>query len=151
MNRVLKYAWYQLIVIIVATVVAAVTIGLIAVYWRGKEFNALIPLGLFALVHCYRVFFPLKAGEIAFDERDEQIMNRATKTSFIIFWYAFVLSCLIPLLVIGNGSIHVMYLGWVIFAAAVLLRIAWSIVVIVQYSQGGSDDSADKMLEGGAI
>ena len=139
MNRVLKYAWYQLIVIITATLVTAAAIGIITVYWRGKEFNALIPLGLFALVHLYKVFFPLKAGEIAFDERDETIMNRATKISFMVFWYAFVLSCLIPLLVIRNGTIHVMYLGWAIFSAAIILRISWSVSVIVHYGGGGID------------
>ena len=139
MNRVLKYAWYQLIVIITATLVTAVTLAIIAVYWRGKEFNALIPLGLFALVHLYKVFFPLKAGEIAFDERDEKIMNQATKMSFMVFWYAFVLSCLIPLLMIGNGTIHGVYLGWAIFFAAIILRVAWSLTVIVQYGGRGSD------------
>jgi len=138
MNRVLKYAWYQLIVILTATVVTAVTIGVIAIYWPGKEFSAIIPLGLFALVHFYRVFFPLKAGEIAFDERDEKIKNRATNI-FVILWYVFILSCLIPLLVIGNGSIHVMYLGWLVFFAAVFLRITWSIAVIVQYGRGGNN------------
>jgi hypothetical protein len=138
-NRVLKYAWYQLIVIITATLVTAAAIGIITVYWGGKEFNALIPLGLFGLVHLYKVFFPLKAGEIAFDERDEKIINQATKVSFMVFWYAFVLSCLIPLLVIGNGTIHVMYLGWAIFSAAIILRISWSVSVIVHYGGGGID------------
>lgn len=140
MNRVLKYAWYQLIVILTAMVVMAVTLGLIAVYWRGKEFSALIPLGLFALVHFYSVFFPLKAGEIAFDERDEKIKDRATRISFTILWYVFVLACLIPLLSMGNRTIHVMYLGWMIFGAGVTLRIVWSIAVIVQYRHGDSNE-----------
>ena len=144
MNRVLKYAWYQLIVILTAVVVMAVTLGLIAVYWRGKEFSALIPLGPFALVHFYSVFFPLKAGEIAFDERDEKIKDRATRISFTVLWYVFVLACLIPLLAIGNGSIHVMYLGWAIFFAAIIMRITWSIAVIVQYGKG------NKEIDGGA-
>ncbi len=135
MNRVLRYAWYQLIVIVIAAIVMAVTLGLIAVYWPGKEFNALIPLGLFALVHFYPVFFPLKAGEIAFDERDEKIKDRATHISFTVLWYAFVLACLIPLLSMSNRSIPVMYLGGMIFTAAVLMRIVWSIAVIVQYGK----------------
>ena len=139
MNRVLKYAWYQLIVIITATLVTAAAIGIITVYWRGKEFNALIPLGLFGLVHLYKVFFPLKAGEIAFDERDEKIMSRATKISFMSIFYIFAAGCLIPVLIIGNGSIHVMYLGWLFFAAAVLFRIIWSIAVIIQYGRGGNE------------
>jgi hypothetical protein len=139
MNRVLKYAWYQLIVILAAIAFAGVSVWIIATYWRGKEFSILIPLAPLVLVHLFKIFFPLKAGEIAFDERDETIMNRATKISFMVFWYAFVLSCLIPLLVIGNGTIHVMYLGWAIFSAAIILRISWSVSVIVHYGGGGID------------
>ncbi len=135
MNRVLKYAWYQLIVIIAATLFAAVSMLIILTFFRGREFSMIIPLGLFALVHLYRVFFPLKAGEIAFDERDEHIMNRATKISFIFIWYIFILICIIPIIAIGNGSIHVMYLGWSLFGCAVLLRLIWSIAVITQYGR----------------
>jgi uncharacterized membrane protein len=35
MNRVLKYAWYQLIVVIVATLFAAVTILIAVKYWHS--------------------------------------------------------------------------------------------------------------------
>lgn len=150
MNRVLKYAWYQLIVILAAIVFAAVTLWIVWTFSRGSEFSALIPLGPFALVHFFRIFFPLKAGEIAFDERDEMIRNRATKICFIVFWYAVILCCLVPLLVIGNGSIHVMYLGWMIFMTALLARIAWAIAVIVQYGREGNNDTGDAILEGGA-
>ena len=140
MNRVLKYAWYQLIVIIAATIFTAVTLLIVSLYFRGKEFSAVIPFFLFAFVHFYRVIFPLKPGEIAFDERDVNIKNRATRISFAIFWYVFALSCLIPILVVGNGSIHVMYLGGVLLGAAILIRIMWSIAVIVQYGWGGKDN-----------
>ncbi len=142
MNRVLKYAWYQLIVTIAATLFATVVLLVAAKYWRGKEFSAVIPFCLFVFVHLYRVIFPLKPGEIAFDERDEQIKNRATRISFIIFWYMFILICIIPILAIGNGSIHVMYLGGVLVFAAVLFRITWSIAVIVQYGRGGKGEKS---------
>ena len=137
MNRVLKYAWYQLIMIIAATIFVVVTVFIAAQYWKGKEFSAVIPFCLFAFVHFYRVFFPLKAGEIAFDERDEQIKKRATMISFNIFWYAFILFCIIPILTIGNGKIHVMYLGGVLLGAAILIKITWTIAVIVQYGWVG--------------
>ena len=136
MNRVLKYAWYQLIVIITATLFAAVTLLIASLYFRGKEFSAIIPFCLFVFVHLYRVFFPLKEGQIAFDERDIQIKNRATLISFTIFWYAFILICIIPILAIGNGSIHVMYLGGTLLGCAISFRIVWSIAVIIQYGWG---------------
>jgi hypothetical protein len=149
MNRVLKYAWYQLIVILVAIVWAGASVWAILTWWRQNEFSLLIPLAPLALVHFYRVFFPLKAGQIAFDERDEAIMNRATKISFIVFWYAFALSCFIPLIVIGNGTIHVMYLGWLLLGAAIVLRITWSIAVIIQYGRSCNNDTADITIKGG--
>jgi membrane protein CcdC involved in cytochrome C biogenesis len=111
----------------------------------------LIPLAPLVLVHFYRVFFPLKAGEIAFDERDEAIMNRATKISFVVFWYMFILSCIIPLVVIGNGTIHVSYLGGMLFALALMLRIIWSVAVIVQYGRTSNNDNISEVLEGGAV
>ncbi|MHC4237427.1 MAG: hypothetical protein ACYSOF_02135 [Planctomycetota bacterium] len=148
MNRVLKYAWYQLIVILAAIALMAVTIGIIAIYWRGKEFSALIVLWPLVLVHFYKVFFPLKAGEIAFDERDEKIMNRATKISFMSIFYIFAAGCLVPILVIGNGSIHVMYLGWLLFTATILFRIIWSVAVIIQYGRTGVKDNTDTVLKG---
>ncbi|OQY07315.1 MAG: hypothetical protein B6I25_02165 [Planctomycetales bacterium 4572_13] len=140
MNRVLKYAWYQLIVILAAIVFAGVSAWIIFTYWRGNEFSILIPLAPLVLVHLFKVFFPLKAGEIAFDERDEKIMNRATKISFMGLFYIFAAGCLIPVLVIGNGSIHVMYLGWLLFTAAITFRIIWSTAVIIQYGHGGRDE-----------
>ncbi|MBW1895166.1 MAG: hypothetical protein JRI91_15965 [Deltaproteobacteria bacterium] len=149
MNRVLKYAWYQLIVMLTGMLYAGVSIWIIATYWRGKEFSALIVLGPLALVELFKVFFPLKAGEIEFDERDVTIKTGATLLSFTVFWYVFILSCLIPILVIGNGSIHVMYLGGLLLVAGVLFRITWSIAVIVQYGRGGNGGKDNKQMEGG--
>lgn len=148
MNRVLKYAWYQLIVILVAIAFAGISIWVIATYWRGREFSALIPLGPLALVHFYKVFFPLKKGEIAFDERDEVIMKRATRISFTTLLYIFALGCLIPIVVIGNGSIHVMYLGGLLFLAVIVFRLIWAIAVIIQYGRTSNENQIDNAIEG---
>ena len=148
MNRVLKYAWYQLIVIIAAIVFAGISVWIIAAYWREKEFSVLIPLAPLVLVHLFKIFFPLKSVEITFDERDETIMSRATKISFMSIFYIFAAGCLIPVLVIGNGSIHVMYLGWLFFTAVILFRIVWSITVIIKYGRTGDNDNTDTVLKG---
>ena len=139
MNRILKYAWYQLIIVLAALVYAVAAIAVLATYWRGKEFSAIILLWPLILVHFYKVFFPLKPGEIPFDERDETIMKRATRISFVILMYVYAAGCLIPILVIGNGSIHVMYLGGLVLLTSVLFRVTWSIDVIAQYRKGGSE------------
>ena len=140
MNRLLRYAWYQLIVISAATVITAAVTIVVAWFWPEKPTVLVFPLLLFGFVHFYSMCFPLKAGEIAFDERDETIRNRATRIAFTVFWYAFILSCLIPLILRFGGSISTMYLAWVLFGAGVLLRIVWSIAVIVQYHCGNCYD-----------
>ena len=150
MNRVLKYAWYQLIVVGASIVFAAVTIGALMVWWRGREFNPIIVLWPLMLVHFYRAFFPLKAGEIAFDERDEQIKDRATKISFTVFWYIFIASCIIPIMIIGDGSIHVAYLGGLLLLSGLLMRIVWSVAVIVQYGRSEREYKVEIAPEGGA-
>jgi len=75
-------------------------------------------------------------------------MNRATRISFIVSWYLFVLGCLLPVLIIGNGSIHVMYLGWMVFAAAILFRIVWSVAAIIQYGRGGNNNDVAPTQKG---
>ncbi len=50
MNRVLKYAWYQLIVIIAATIFAVVTLFIAANIGRVKS---LALLSLFACLHLF--------------------------------------------------------------------------------------------------
>lgn len=150
MNRVLKYAWYQLIVVLSGIVFAGIIIVIMATYWRGKEISAVIIFGPLVLVHLFRVFFPLKPGEIAFDERDLAIKTHATQHSFIVFWYVFIISCIAPVLIIGNGSIHVMYLGGLLLTAGLLFRITWSISVIIQYGHTSNDSQANEVLEGGA-
>ena len=138
MNRILKYAWYQLIIVITATLFATVIITVTAIAYRGKGFSTILLLGPFAFVHLFKVFFPLKPGEIPFDERDQSIMQHATRISFVILMYVYAACCLIPILIIGNGSIHVMYLGGLVLFTSILFRITWAVDVIVQYRKGGT-------------
>jgi hypothetical protein len=56
-----------------------------------------------------------------------------------------------PILIIGNGSIHVMYLGGLLVAAGLLFRITWSISVIIQYGRTGSNENMSEVQEGGAV
>jgi membrane protein CcdC involved in cytochrome C biogenesis len=60
----------------------------------------------------------------------------------------FILCCIIPLIIIGNGTIHVSYLGGMLFTLALILRIIWSVAVIIQYGRTGTNDNADTILKG---
>ncbi|UCE99944.1 MAG: hypothetical protein JSV82_02440, partial [Planctomycetota bacterium] len=141
MNRTQKIAWYQLIVIILGLGVTAVVVGAV-VYTKGIECAhiGLIPLILLVFVHFDRVFFPIKAGQIVFDERDEVIAKRAVVTAYTVFWVAFILGGIVPLFVLGSkATISVGVLPCMVFCGAIIIRVVWSVAVIVQYGRGGKD------------
>lgn len=140
MNRLQKIAVYQLTVIFTALVAAVIV--WIAVRSKGWEYAyfGLIPLILLTFVRFDRMFFPIKAGEIVYDERDEMVKKKAVVTAYTVFWIAFVLGCIIPLFILGpNSTIHISVLPWMVFCAAVIVRVVWSIAILVQYGWGGKD------------
>ena len=137
MNRIQKIAIYQLIVIFTA-------LGAAVIVWmavRNKDWEyayfGLIPLILLVFVHFDRVFFPIKAGEIVYDERDEMVKKKAVVIAYTVFWIAFVFGCIIPLFILGpNTTIHISVLPWMVFCAAIIIRVVWSISILVQYGWG---------------
>jgi hypothetical protein len=141
MNRIQKIAWYQLVVIIAGLVITGAAVAVV-VHTKGGEYVhfGLIPLLLLAFVHFDRVFFPLKAGQIAFDERDDMIRKKAVRVAYTVFWVAFILGCIVPYLILGpKSSISVGILPLMVFCAAIIIRIVWSVAVLVQYGRGGKD------------
>ena len=114
MNRLQKIALYQLTVIFTA-LAAAVTVWMV-ICSKGWEYAyfGLIPLIILVLVRFGSMFFPIKAGEIVYDERDEIVRKKAVVTAYTVFWIAFVLGCIIPLFILGpNATIHISVLpGW---------------------------------------
>ncbi|MHC4927550.1 MAG: hypothetical protein ACYTER_09550 [Planctomycetota bacterium] len=148
MNRVLKYAWYQLIIVVFAIIFAAITLGVIITWFHDQKCHAILVLWPLIFVDLFKYFFPLKKEEIEFDERDVTIKKHASTMALVVFWYVFILSCIIPLVVIGNGSIPVMYLGGLLLAAALIYRITWSISVILQYGRTNIDCEAKIVTEG---
>jgi hypothetical protein len=142
MNRVQKIAWYQLIVIISGLVITGAVVAFV-VHTKGSKYVhfGLMPLLLLAFVHFDRVFFPLKAGKIAFDERDDMIRKKAVTVAYTVFWVAFIFGCISPLLVLGpKASISVSVLPLMLFCAAIVIRIVWSVAVLIQYGRGGKGE-----------
>ena len=141
MNRLQKLAWYQLIVIIVSLGLTAAAIGLV-VHIKGIERGhiGLLPLLLLVFVHFDRGFFPVKAGEIVLDERDELFKRKAVTAAYSVFWVAFFLGCLVLYLILGpKATISVKVLLLMAFCGAIIVRIVWSVAIIVQYGRGGKD------------
>ena len=138
MNRLQKIAWYQLAVILIVLALTATVVGGIA-YRKGIEnaHSGLVTLILLIFVHLDRMFFPVEAGKIIYDERDEMIKKKAVVTAYTVFWIAFILACIIPLFILGpNSTIHISVLPAMVFGAAILVRVVWSAAVLVQYGRG---------------
>ena len=143
MNRLQKIAWYQLIVILTALGLGGVVT--LVVFNKGGEYSklALLPLLVLAFVNFDRMFFPLKAGEIALDERDESIKKKAVTTAYTIFWFAFIAGCIVPFILLdGTGSVPIIVLPVMVLCAAVLVRLVWSVMVLIQYERGGKREKS---------
>ncbi len=141
MNRLQKVAWYQLIVIFAVLGLTAITVAIV-VHSKGygHAHFGLATLILLAFVHFDRVFFPLKAGQIAFDERDDMIKKKAVTVAYTVFWVAFILGCIVPYFILGPmSSISVGVLPSMLFCAAIIIRIVWSVAILVQYGWGGKE------------
>ena len=148
MNRLQKYAWYQLIVLILWIVITA-TVGAV-IYYRNLDGRLItFPLLFGIFIHFDRVFFPLKPGRVEYDERDAMIKQRAMNIAHGIFYYAFVFGSLIAYLILGPmNSMPVSVFVIMILFGAVLLRLSWSVAVIVLYGINPKQKSDTDLVKG---
>ena len=138
MNRIQKLALYQLVVVLGSFGISAVLFGvLFYMYGISKAQWGFLGLLLLIFVHWGKVFFPQKPNKVEYDERDEKICNKAFRISFYIFWAFFIAGCLIPYVVVGPGKlITVDILMLVLFVTAIVLRLSYSICLLLLYRQG---------------
>lgn len=148
MCRLQKLAWYQLVVLIGWIIVMAAVAAIVYWYRLNQEILA-FPLLLGVFVQFDRVFFPLRPGRIEYDERDAAIKQKAVNLAYGIFWYAFVFGSLSAYLILGpmssmpTGAFVIMILG-----GAILLRLVWSIAVIVQYGISSKEKLSGDLVQG---
>jgi hypothetical protein len=133
MCRLQKLAWYQLIVLVLWILIMAVSAA--AIYYLKLNGELItIPLLFGIIIRFDRAFFPLRPGKIEYDERDAAIQQRSMKIAYAIFSYAFFFGLLTAYLILGSrSSIPTSALVVMILGGAILIRLAWSIAVIVQY------------------
>jgi len=140
MCRLQKLAWYQLIVLVLWILIMAVSAAAIYYFELNGELIT-IPLLLGIFIRFDRAFFPLRPGKVEYDERDAAILQKSLNIAYKIFMYTFFFGLLIACFVIGprtmiQASIFVI----IILAGAILIRLAWSIAVIVQYGISSKED-----------
>ncbi len=147
MCRLQKLAWYQLVVLIGWIIIMA-AVGAIVYWYRLNQEILTFPLLLGVFIQFDRVFCPLRPGRIEYDERDAAIKQKALNIAYSILWYVFVFGSLIAYFVLGpmnsmpTGVFVIMILG-----GAILLRLAWSVTVIVQYGISSKRNLSGDLVE----
>lgn len=136
MNRAQKIAAFNLIVMLLA-----LAIVLLSGFMKLPHLVGAIELIFVSgLIFASPLLFRRKLGRVSFDERDAIINKRATTTAYTVFWIAFIFICLIPMLALGpRKSIPVSVLPFILFCGAIIVRIVWSVTIIVQYGRGNKN------------
>jgi len=146
MCRLQKLAWYQLIVLVLWILIMAVSTAVI----HYKNLNGeliTIPLLFGIVIRFDRAFFPLRPGKIEYDERDAAIQQKSLNIAYKTFMYTFFFGLLTAYLILGSrSSIPTSALVVMILGGAILVRLVWSIAVIVQYGI-----SRKEKLSGGLV
>lgn len=142
MNRAQKSAWFTcgvalfllvFVVIVFATMFkpGARTAGTLPVK-VGVWLITVFLVGGAAFVHWNR-----KTSHVDFDERDRAIKKNAVLVSFFSFWVLLFAVSIIPCFISGDeGSVPVCLLPIVNFSVFLIVMLAYSVAILVQYGRG---------------
>lgn len=134
MSPMQKYAWFNLAVIAVTTVIVLALLPFL-----GK--GALGGSGFLGLLGFGVLFFRKKPGKVLTDERDQLINLRSNVLAYAIFWIVWVLAAsLLSALVYGeDGAVPVQVVQISVFGGLMLVYAVMSIAILVQYARGTKD------------
>jgi hypothetical protein len=142
MNRYQKIAWFNLIVIAVATVATSVAIAA-EFHLRGYSTMGLFSLGILVLLKFTPFLFkqPPSPSGVVCDERDELIRTRAAAYAWTTFWWVLLVSCFFLWFLIGpQNSVPTIALPLIAFGGGMVHKIVSSIAILVQYGRGGQNE-----------
>lgn len=139
MAPIQKYAWFNIAVIAVTLALTACVVTAIGVY--GSWDKARAGLGLLGLLGFLGLGGTLlrkskNARGAALDERDKEIMARATSFGFGSFWVAFVLVSMGTWAAMGmEGEVPVSVLPLSVVGGMLLFKLAESAAILWQYAR----------------
>src|SRR5581483_7017364 len=124
MSALQKYAWFNLIVIVLALVAM---LSLLPFLGKG----ALGGSGILGLLGFGALFFRKKPGQVLTDERDQFIHRRSFVLAYSIFWVVFVLvAVFVSAAVYGqDGDVPVWVVQSSVFFAFMLVQAVASIAI----------------------
>lgn len=143
MNRLQRIAWFNLIVILIALSLSAITIG-VFYFVVGMPIRRALGgfglIGICGLTALSPILYKKEPGRVEFDERDLLIRRRASLGAYTIFWALFVLAAMIPFFVLGpDGAVSVKYLAAMVFGGMVTVGLVQSIVTLEEYGWRNKD------------
>jgi len=149
MNRQQKIAWFQLVVIAVATVASVVNSWLymqkygytfLRAWWFGTGWPVILCISLVVLAP---VFFRKKKGRINFDERDLIIDRRAVRIGFGASFFFFMAVCAAIWVTVGiDTAIPAYWLGRIILGVWLIAALVHALTTIVCYGWGGKGEKS---------
>jgi hypothetical protein len=129
-----RFAWYNLAVVTVSAVTVAALVP-----WLGP-IRATGGFGFLGFLGLSPIFFRRKRGECVFDERDQQIWQRAVAVGYATFWVGFVAVCTGASVFYGSGdTIPIFVLQWAVWGGLTIIMAVMSVAILVQYGRGGPD------------
>ncbi len=146
MNRAQKIARFNLIVILTALSLSAITVSLfyfvVDLPIRGA-LGGFGFMGITGLMGLSPFLYKKERDKVSLDERDQLINYRAVLAAYSVFWLVFTAACMIPWSIIGpSGSISVNVLPIMLFGIGITLALVHSLVILVQYGRQGKGEKS---------
>lgn len=142
MNRVQKIAWFFVVTILLAVLLAGGAVGILYVkVGMPKALAGLGFLGIAGLGGFSPILFRKDKGLVTFDERDKLIKRRAALAGFATSYLFVGLACMIPFFVLGpQANVSVTWLPMIFMGAGLSSFFAHSVAILVQYGRGGKEN-----------
>jgi len=131
MNTELKSAWYTVVVVVIAL------LGCLLMSAYTRTMAAFAPLGLLGLLGFTPILFRKQDGKIDLDERDLEVVQKASTVGGVCSYLAFVVGGMLLWGVHfyrGESQMNVHLIPLLIFGGAIVLYLSRSVFIISQYS-----------------
>jgi hypothetical protein len=146
MHRIQKIALFNIIVVFTAFALSLITFSLLYYVFNLQFMQAILGfgfLGILGLRRYWPVFLNEEPGAVTYDERDSLIHKKASLGAYSIFWFYCGIVSIVPLLIVGiNGKISVLYLPVFLFCGGILINLAQSILLLIEYGWTGKGEKS---------
>jgi hypothetical protein len=136
MSQLQKYAWFNLVVFTVTTVVYLALVPVMGWGTATAAFGLCGFMGFGAFI-----LRKNRPGKVVWDERENLIWKRSGRIAFGAFWGLFVLACMVPWFILGpKATISVNVLPDFVGGGFLTILVIQSLAIIILYRREVSND-----------